>query len=71
MDVPNEIQGLTVYDFFSVPDVNRMDVYLAAVSAVNNGFKPNIIGPNRRDYFDTIGSMDRLWAFKDFGIEFG
>ena len=55
--------------FFSAPEIDRLDTYLMALSAIQNGYKLNIIGPKRQDYFDTIGSMDRLWAFKDFGTQ--
>jgi hypothetical protein len=54
---------------FSAPEVDRLDTYLMALSALQNGYKLNIIGPKRQDFFDTIGSMDRLWAYKDFGVQ--
>ena len=38
-----------------------------ALSAINNGFNLNVIGPARKDFYDTIGSMDKLWAYKEFG----
>jgi hypothetical protein len=40
-----------------------------ALSAIQYGYKLNIMGPKRKDFFDTIGSMDRLWAYKDFGVK--
>jgi hypothetical protein len=53
----------------SAPVIDRLDTYLMALSAVQNGYKLNIVGPERRDFFDTIGSMDRLWAYKAFGTQ--
>ena len=39
-----------------------------ALSAIDKGYKLNVIGPARKDFYDTIGSMDKLWAYKEFGL---
>ncbi len=51
----------------SATELDRLDVYLMALSAVSRGYKLNVIGPARKDFYDTIGSMDKLWAYKEFG----
>jgi hypothetical protein len=52
---------------YSATELDRLDTYMMALSAVSNGFKLNVIGPARKDFYDTIGSMDKLWAYKEFG----